>query len=226
MPDGLGVADRGRGAGLRHRDDQVGLDRVLLGQPAADLDAGGVHAAAGDRGVGAGQVDVLEDAALGLGGGEALAAQAVLVDRDELARLDLADEGGADDVQRRGLAGDHPAALEPAEHQRAHALRVAGGVEGVLVHEHEAERAAQLRQHLHRGGLDREVGVRRDQRGDQVGVVGGAERRRRRRRRRPCAASSAVLTRLPLWHSARPVPAAVVRNVGCAFSQVDAPVVE
>ena len=39
-------------------------------------------------------------------------------------------------------------------------------------------------------------------------------------------ASSAVLTRLPLWHSARPVPAAVVRNVGCAFSHVEAPVVE
>ena len=36
----LGVADRGRGAGLRHRDHQVGLDRVLLGQPAADLAPG------------------------------------------------------------------------------------------------------------------------------------------------------------------------------------------
>ncbi len=39
-------------------------------------------------------------------------------------------------------------------------------------------------------------------------------------------ASSAVLTRLPLWHSARPVPASVVRKVGWAFSHVDAPVVE
>jgi hypothetical protein len=39
-------------------------------------------------------------------------------------------------------------------------------------------------------------------------------------------ASSAVLTRFPLWHSARPVPAAVVRNVGWAFSHVEAPVVE
>jgi hypothetical protein len=39
-------------------------------------------------------------------------------------------------------------------------------------------------------------------------------------------ASSAVLTRLPLWHSARPVPASVVRKVGWAFSQVEAPVVE
>ena len=39
-------------------------------------------------------------------------------------------------------------------------------------------------------------------------------------------ASSAVLTRLPLWPSAMPVPVAVVRKVGCAFSQVDDPVVE
>ena len=161
MPAGLGVADRGRGAGLGNRDDQVGVGRVLLGQPAADLDAGGVHAAAGDRGVGAGQVDVLEDAALRLGRREVLAAQAVLVDGDELAGLDLADDGGADDVQRRRLAGDDPAALQPAEHQRAHALRVAGGVEGVLVHEREAEGAAQLRQHLHGRGLDGEVRVAR-----------------------------------------------------------------
>ena len=40
------------------------------------------------------------------------------------------------------------------------------------------------------------------------------------------AASSAVLTRLPLWPSATPVPAAVFRNTGCAFSQVVEPVVE
>ena len=65
MPDSCGVADRGRGARLGHRDHQVGLDRVLAGQRAAHLDAGLVHAAAGDGGVGAGQVDVLEDAALG-----------------------------------------------------------------------------------------------------------------------------------------------------------------
>src|SRR3712207_7556154 len=46
-------------------------------------------------------------------------------------------------------AGHDPAALHPAEHQRADALRVAGGVEGVLVHERDREGAAQLRQHLH-----------------------------------------------------------------------------
>jgi hypothetical protein len=34
------------------------------------------------------------------------------------------------------------------------------------------------------------------------------------------------VTRLPLWPSAMPLPAAVVRNVGWAFSQVVDPVVE
>ncbi len=38
--------------------------------------------------------------------------------------------------------------------------------------------------------------------------------------------SSAVFTRLPLWPSAIPLPAAVVRKVGWAFSQVVEPVVE
>ena len=39
-------------------------------------------------------------------------------------------------------------------------------------------------------------------------------------------ASSVVLTRLPLCPSATPVPAAVLRNTGWAFSQVVDPVVE
>jgi len=47
-----------------------------------------------------------------------------------------------------------------------------------------------------------------------------------RPRSRARCASSAVLTRLPLWPSAMPVPAAVVRKIGCAFSHVVDPVVE
>ncbi len=43
---------------------------------------------------------------------------------------------------------------------------------------------------------------------------------------RASSASSAVLTRLPLWPSARPVPAGVVRKLGWAFSHVVEPVVE
>lgn len=38
--------------------------------------------------------------------------------------------------------------------------------------------------------------------------------------------SSAVLTRFPLCANDSPLPVAVVRNIGCAFSQVEDPVVE
>ena len=43
--------------------------------------------------------------------------------------------------------------------------------------------------------------------------------------RRPSRRAAAVLTRLPLWPSAIE-PCAVARNVGWAFSQTEAPVVE
>ncbi|CAM5739898.1 hypothetical protein SALBM311S_04879 [Streptomyces alboniger] len=45
-----------------------------------------------------------------------------------------------------------PATLQAAEDQRADALRVAGGVEGVLVHEDEREGTLDLRED-HGGGL-------------------------------------------------------------------------
>ena len=143
---GLGVPDGRRRAGLGHRDDQVGLDRVLGGQPPADLDPGGLHAAARDGGVRAGQVDVLEQAARRVRPGEAPRPDPALVDGDQLARLDLADERGAHDVQRRGLAGHHPAAASWPSTSGPEALRVAGRVQGVLVHEHQRVGAAHQRQ--------------------------------------------------------------------------------
>ncbi len=169
----LGEPDRGRRAGLGDGHHQVGVDGVLDGQLPAHRDPRLVDVAAGDGGVGAGEVDVLEHAALGLRLGELVGAQAVLVDDDQLAGLDLADAAGADGGQRGVLAGDDPAAGEPAEDQRADALRVAGGVHGVLVHPDEREGALELRQHLEGPLLERGVRVVREQRGDQARVVGG-----------------------------------------------------
>ncbi|GAA3228307.1 hypothetical protein GCM10020256_40460 [Streptomyces thermocoprophilus] len=168
------------GAGFRGRYDQVGLDGGFLGEAAAHLHAGEVHVPAGDVGVGAGQVHVLEDTALGLRFREAGGAQAVLVDGDELARLDLADVGGADDVEGGGLGGDDPAALQATEDQRADALRVTGGIQGLLVHEDEAEGAPDLRQDRVRGVFHGQrlavlVDLGGQQGREQVGVVGGRD---------------------------------------------------
>ena len=160
-------------AGLGHGHHQVGVDRELARQLAAHLDAGLVDAATGDGGVGAGEVDVLEHAALGLGLGEVVGAQAVLVDDEQLAGLDLAYHAGADGGQGGVLAGDHPAAVETAEDQGPDALRVAGGVQRGLVHPDEGVGAAQQRQHLERALLQRGVGVVGEQRRDQGGVARG-----------------------------------------------------
>ena len=137
----LRIPHRRRHARLGHPDDEVGVDGVLAGEDAAHLDARLVDDPAADDGVGAGEVDVLEDAALGLRLGEPVRAQAVLVDGDELTGLDLADDGRADRLQRRGLGGDDPAALEAAEREGTHPPGVAGGIQRRLVHEDEGEGA-------------------------------------------------------------------------------------
>ena len=130
---------------------------LLGGQRPPDLHPGRVQSAAADRGVRPGQVDVLEQAHLGRGRREPARPHAPLVQGDQLAGLDLAHEGGADDVERRGLARHHPAAGQLPDDERPEALRVAGRVQRVLVHEDERVGAAHQRQDAGRGLLDTAV---------------------------------------------------------------------
>ena len=62
----------------------------------------------------------------------AVAFDAVLGDDDDLAVLDLAQELGADDVERAGLGGEHVGGAEPAQDQRADADGVAGADQHVV----------------------------------------------------------------------------------------------
>ena len=74
----------------------------------AHLLADVVDGAAADDGVGAGEIDVFEDARARRAQREgAVALDAVGGDDDDLAVLDLAHELGADDVERAGLRGEH-----------------------------------------------------------------------------------------------------------------------
>ncbi len=106
--------------------------------------------------VGVGPCDVheLEDTELRLGLGEADRTHARRVDRDQFAGLDVAHEMRADDIERAGFAGQHPAAFRATEHERAESVRVAHAEEVRFVHEHERERAGQLRQHLLQRSLE------------------------------------------------------------------------
>ncbi|MNI63684.1 hypothetical protein D3C73_1190720 [compost metagenome] len=95
----LCVSNRRGGTGLGNRNHEVCLMRVFAGQLAAHLNTGLVHGAAGDGSIRAGEVDVLEDTAGGSRLGEALRTDAVLIDGNEFAGLDLADEARANGSQ-------------------------------------------------------------------------------------------------------------------------------
>ena len=61
-PGGFGVPERCGDAAIRHRNDDVGFDRLVLAKGAAHALSGVVDADPVERSVGPGEVDVLEDA--------------------------------------------------------------------------------------------------------------------------------------------------------------------
>ena len=179
----FGVA-HGRGrARFGDGDDHVCIGRVLPGQPPPHFDAGAVDVASRDRGVGTGQVDVFEQAAFGLGRGETPGSDAVRVDDQQLSRFDLAHHGSTNDVEGGRLGGHDPPALGAAQDERSHALRVAGRVEGVLVHEDQGECALDFGQHVEGGFLGGAVRGGGEQTGEHLGVRGRAQAIRRQQRR-------------------------------------------
>src|SRR5690606_36186559 len=120
------IADGGRHAGIRHRDDDIGFQRVLARQFGADPLARLVDAAALDLRVRPREIDVFEDAEAPSHPGEGeVAVEPVTVDDDQLARLDIAYKLGAEDVQRTGLGGEDRRALQVAQHQRPDAPGIA-----------------------------------------------------------------------------------------------------
>ena len=130
-PRRLGEAERHRVGAVGHGEDHLGVGgRVLPRQAAPRFAADPVHRLAEHVAVGPGEVDQLEDAAADRLGAERLQVVDLAVgDPDELARLELAEERGADQVEGAGLAGGHDAAAEPAEDERAESARVDHGVE-------------------------------------------------------------------------------------------------
>ena len=150
-------------SGTRHdhrlpgREVVVGRERRLVGQQLAHALAGGVHRLAVEAAVGPGEVDELEQAQLGvdpLGGEGAQRAGAGGVDDHHLARVELADEVGAHDVEGGRLRRQHPPVVEPAQAEGPEAVGVADADHVGVVHQDEGEGALQLGQHLEEGPLE------------------------------------------------------------------------
>ena len=142
----FGVTNSSRNTGFGSGHDQVSFNSVFAGKLTAHFYAGFVDATAGDGGVRASEVNVLEDATGGLSFCETLGTQTVLINGDELAGLHFTHEGRTDNIKCRGFGCDNPATLQTTEHEGAYTLRVACSVEGVLIHEGEAESTAKGRQ--------------------------------------------------------------------------------
>ena len=88
---------------------------------------------------------------------------------------DLAQQLGADDVERAALGGDAVAVAEPAERQRPQAGAVAEGDDRVLGHDDRREGALELRHDVGERVLDALGLVGGEQRGYELGVGGAAE---------------------------------------------------
>ena len=128
---GLGVTHGGGHAAIGNGDDDIGGNAAFDRELGADALARLIYRHALHHGIRPGEIDIFEDAEAFPQPGERLeTADALVVDDDDLARLHVADEVSADDVQRAGLARQHPAAGravagDAAENKGAHAHRIA-----------------------------------------------------------------------------------------------------
>src|SRR5260370_26184085 len=132
------VADGCGHAGIGHGDDDIGVDRMLSREKAAEHLAAFVHGAAEDDAVRAGKIDVLENALLErLFWREVNGLDAGFGDAYHFAGFDLADVLGVEQIESASFRGNEPGieaagGSEFAENERTEAARIAHGVEFVL----------------------------------------------------------------------------------------------
>ncbi len=133
-------------ARVRNRHDDIGRRRLFRGQPAAELGPDLVDALAEHIRVGPREIHVLEDAVGRRRRRERVVRLlAVGSDDEHLARLDVADPLGVDQIERAGLRTDDVRVAEPAERQRPEPMRIAHGNQVIFRQEHQRKRALRLR---------------------------------------------------------------------------------
>ena len=121
-----GIADGGRHAGIRHRHDDIGINMALARQLHADILARLIDRLAFDIAVGPREIDVLEHAeALAPRREGPVAGHPLAIQHDDLARLHIAHEFRADDVESTGFRGQDMGVAQLAQHQRPHAVGIA-----------------------------------------------------------------------------------------------------
>ena len=156
------------------RHDHVGaggwsLARELHAHLLADV----VDGAPVDDEVGPREIDVLEDAGPRRAHGEgAVAFETGFGDDDDLAVLHLAQELGADHVERAGLGGEHVGGAEPADDERADADGIARADQHLVGQTHERIGALDLAQRFDEALDDAALLRARQEMQDDLGVGG------------------------------------------------------
>ncbi len=178
-----GVAN-GRGdAGIGHGDDDVGVDGMLPREEAAEHFAAFVHRAAENNAVGAGEIDMLENALL-----ERLFRREVdgldtgFGDAHHFAGLDLADVLGIEEIEGAGFGSDEPGveaagSREFAKDEWAETAGIADSVEFILREDKKRVSAFDLIEGI-TDGAGKIAGLRAgDEMDDNFGVAVGLEDR-------------------------------------------------
>ena len=197
---------------LGHAHDHVGVDRRLLGELLAHAHPGLVHVLAVERAVGSGEVDELEEAEVGL---DRRRRSNGRTERHPVASMMTISPGSTSRTKwapTTSSAGVSEASTQPLSSLPRQSgqkpFGIAGADDVAFVHEHEREGALEAGQHLGERPLERPTVGRR------LGVEGQLARRCSSATRSlslvtapgsmpTSAASFSVLTRLPLWPSAK-----------------------
>ncbi len=207
QPAFLGVAHGGRHAGIGHRHHHVGGDRALARQLRADALARLVDGHALHHRVGAGEVDVFEDAEPpGMApNGLMLCTPLSLITTispGSTSRTNSAPTMSSAQVSRR----EHPAAsairrADAAQDQRPHAQRVAHAHQRLVGQRDQRIGAHHLLQRVDQPVDDGGIQADGDEVDEHLAVGGGLEQAAAAHQR---ACSASALVRLPLWATAKP----------------------
>src|SRR6186713_278572 len=118
-------SDRGTHTGVRDRDNDIRVHRFFTGQQTSKIRADLVDAFAEHVAVGTREIHVLEDTLRRRRGRERLERlHAACTDDHDLARLDVPDIRGANQIERAGFRAHDHGATKPAEGQRTEPMRI------------------------------------------------------------------------------------------------------
>ena len=145
----VGIADGGWHAAIGHRNDDICRHRTFKGQLAAKRLAAIINAFSANNTVGAGEINIFENAGARRKFGERFdTLQPIFGNDDNLAIFNLAHKLRADNIQRAGLRRQNIMPVKLAQNKRSNAQRVARANEFFIGHDNQRIRPFDLEKRI------------------------------------------------------------------------------